>query len=194
MDLSLLALLRQVRDTLADPRGGARRIIALRVPVRVGWIAVALMAVVSTLFTSLSFHLSPAATQTYFADAMAIPLRTAFLQLFVWVAGAFALYRMGRARGGRGTLDDTVALIAWLQFVMLVLQVVTLLAQVLVPPLAGILALAEVALFFWLLVHFVAELHGFKSLVATFAGVLGGLCLLILALAVILAPFIGVGG
>ena len=70
----------------------------------------------------------------------------------------------------------------------------TLLAQVLVPPLAGILALAEVALFFWLLVHFVAELHGFKSLVATFAGVLGGLCLLILALAVILAPFIGVGG
>lgn len=194
MDLSLLALLRQVRDTLADPRGGARRIIALRVPVQVGWIAVALMAVVSTLFAYLSYHLSPADTRAYFAEAMAIPLRTAFLQLFVWVAGAFALYRMGRARGGRGTLDDTVALIAWLQFVMLVLQVVTLLAQVLVPPLAGILALAEVALFFWLLVHFVAELHGFKSLVATFAGVLGGLCLLILALAVILAPFIGVGG
>ena len=193
MDLSLLALLRQVRDTLADPRGGARRIIALRVPVQVGWIAVALMAVASTLFTYLSIGLSPPATQAVFAEAMSSPLRTAFLQMFVMVAGVFAIWRIGRARGGRGTMDDTVALVAWLQFVMLVLQAVTLVAQILVPPLAAIIGLAEVVLFFWLLVHFVAELQGFQSLVATFAGVLAVLCLLVFALAVILAPLLGVG-
>ena len=191
MDLSLTALLTQVRDTLANPRGGAARIIALEIPGPVGWIAVLLMAVVSTLLAYVSYHLSPPETRVFFAEAMAIPLRTAFLQLFVWVAGTFAMYRIGRARGGRGTMDDAVALVAWLQFVMLVLQGVTLAAQLLVPPLAGILALAEVAVFFWLLVNFVAELHGFKSLAATFAGVLAGLCVLFLILAVVLAPFIG---
>ncbi len=191
MDLSLAALLMRVRDTLADPRGGARKIMALGVPARTGWAAIALLAVVSTLMAYGSFHLSPAETRSFFAEAMAIPLRTAFLQLFVWVAGTFALYRLGRMRGGQGTLDQTIALVAWLQVVMLVLQVVTLAAQMLVPPLAGLMALAEIGLFFWLLVNFTAELHRFKSLAATFAGVLAGICLLFLMLAVILAPLIG---
>jgi hypothetical protein len=197
MDLSLATLLKQVRDTLADPRAGARRIIALQLPVQASWVVVLLMAIASTLLAYLSYHLSPAETRVFFAEAMAIPLRTAFLQLFVWVAGIFALYRVGRARGGRGSMDDTVALIAWLQFVMLVLQMVTLAVQVLVPPLAGFLALGEILVFFWVLVHFVAELHGFRSLAATFAGLLGGMFLLVFALAVIVAPFIaptGFGG
>ena len=194
MDLSLAALLGRVRDTLAAPRDGARAVMALEIPVQVAWIAVAFLAVASTLVAYLSYQLSPAETRAYFADAMAVPLRTAFLQMVVWVAGVFAVYRVGRARGGRGTMEETVALVAWLQFVMLVLQLVALAVQVLVPPLAGIPALAEVAVFFWLLVHFVAELHGFRSLAATFAGILAGLCLLFLVLAVILAPFIGVGG
>ena len=191
MDLNLAALLMQVRDTLANPRGGARRIMELRLSAQTGWSAVALMAVVSTLMAYVSFPLSPVNARAFFAEAMSIPLRTAFLQLFVWVAGTFAIYRLGRARGGRGTMAEAISLVAWLQFVMLVLQIVTLLAQVLVPPLAGVLALAEIVVFFWLLVNFVAELHGFKSLVATFAGVLAGMCLLLLALAIILVPFIG---
>ncbi|MGQ0565767.1 MAG: YIP1 family protein [Gemmobacter sp.] len=197
MDLSLPALLMQVRDTLREPRAGARRILALRLAAPVAWSAVVLLACVSTLLAYLSFYLSPAETRAFFAQAMAVPLRTAFLQLFVWVAGTFAIYRLGRARGGRGTMDEAVALVAWLQFVMLVLQSVTLVAQLLVPPLAGLLALAEVAVFFWLLVSFVAELHGFRSLAATFAGVLAGLFALFLVLAVILAPIMGpmtVGG
>jgi hypothetical protein len=197
MDLSLATLLKEVRDTLADPRGGARRIMALQVPVQAAWVVVLLMAIASTLLAYLSYHLSPAETRRFFAEAMAIPLRTAFLQLFVWVAGIIALYRIGRARGGRGSMDDTVALIAWLQFVMLVLQMVTLAVQVVVPPLAGFLALGEILVFFWVLVHFVAELHGFRSLAATFAGLLGGMFLLVFALAVIVAPFIaptGFGG
>jgi hypothetical protein len=149
---------------------------------------------VSTLFTYVSFRLSPPETQAFFAEAMASPLRTAFLQLFVMVASVFAIWRLGRARGGQGGMDDSVALVAWLQFVMLVLQVATLAAQVLVPPLAGLLGLVEVGLFFWLLVNFVAELHGFRSLVATFVGVLAALCLLIVGMALVLAPVLGLGG
>ena len=194
MDLSLAALLTMVRDTLANPRQGARAVMALEVPGPVGWLAVAFMAVASTLLAYVSYHLSPADTRAFFAEAMSVPLRTAFLQLFIWVLGTFALYRAGWARGGQGTMEETIAVVAWLQFVMLVLQGVTLAVQVLVPPLAGIVGLAEVAVFFWLLVPFVAELHGFRSLALTFAGVLAGICVLFLVMAVILAPFIGVGG
>jgi hypothetical protein len=194
MDLSLSALLSEVRNTLADPRGGARRIIALDLPSSTGWAAVALMAVISTLITYAAFRLSPPEARAFFAGAMESPLRTAFLQLFVMVASVFAIWRLGRARGGTGTMPQTVALVAWLQFVMLVLQVVTLVVQLLVPPIAGLVGIGELALFFWVLSSFVAELHGFRSVAATFGGVLIAMILLVLVMAALLATLVGVGG
>ena len=63
MDLSLAALLVRVRDTLAAPRDGARAVMALEIPVQVAWIAVAFLAVASTLVAYLSYQLSPAETR-----------------------------------------------------------------------------------------------------------------------------------
>ena len=191
MDLSLPALLSLVRDTIANPRGAARAIIDLRLPAQVGWTALALMAVAATLASYVSLKLSPPEAQAMFGKAMESPLRTAFLQLFVLVAGCFALWRIGRARGGQGSLEDSVALIAWLQFVLLVLQAVMMAVQLLVPPLGGLIGLGELVLFFWLLVNFVAELHGFRSLAATFAGVLLTLLVLVFMISLILIAVIG---
>ena len=191
MDLSLPALLSLVRDTIANPRAAARAIIDLRLPAQVGWTALALMAVAATLASYVSLKLSPPEAQAMFGKAMESPLRTAFLQLFVLVAGCFALWRIGRARGGQGSLEDSVALIAWLQFVLLVLQAVMMAVQLLVPPLGGLIGLGELVLFFWLLVNFVAELHGFRSLAATFAGVLLTLLVLVFMISLILIAVIG---
>jgi Yip1 domain len=193
MDLNLATLLTMARDTVADPREGARRVMSLGLPVQTGWIAVALMAVASALFTHVTFLMSPPDVRGYFADMMASPLRTAFLQGVVMVAAVFAIWRIGRMRGGRGTLPQTVVLVAWLQFVLLVLQVVQLAVQVMIPPLAPLIGLAAVGLFFWLLTLFVVELHGFRSAIVTFLGIFGVMMVIAFVLALLLAPVPGPG-
>ena len=192
MDLTLGGLLGMARDTVSAPREGARRILALGLPVPAGWLALALMAVGSALLTHLSYMLSPPPTQDFFAQAMASPFRTFLLQGGVMAAGAWAMFAAGAARGGRGSLAGAVSLVAWLQFILLALQVVQLVAQVIVPPLAGLIGFAGVVLFFWLLTSFVMELHGFRSAVATFLGVIIVLFMLGLVAATLLSLLIGV--
>ena len=68
--------------------------------------------------------------------------------------------------------------------------------QVLLPPFAPAAYLAGLALFFWLLTNFVAELHGFDSLSKTFFGILVVLAVPILllgfGLALVIAVTVGV--
>lgn len=185
----MMGLLTMARDTVSDPRGGARRIMAIDLTLQERWLALLLMAVVSTLLTHLSFALAPVETQDFMGDFIASPLRTAFIQAVVLFAGTLAVHRFGQARGGTGTLADTVSLMAWLQFILLIAQVAQVVAEMLLPPLAQLIGLVAVALFFWLLTNFVAELHGFRSLGATFVGVILGMMALAFLMALVLAPF-----
>jgi hypothetical protein len=43
-------------------------------------------------------------------------------------------------------------------------QVIQLAAMLVVPPVAGLITILAMGLFFWLLVNFIATLHGFSSL------------------------------
>lgn len=191
MDLTLSSLLQMARDTVSNPREGARRVMALRLSLREGWIALALMAVASAVLTHISFLLSPPAAREFFSDAMSSPIRTAILQGAVMLIGSWAMFWFGAARGGRGTLPQAVALAAWLQFILLVLQVVQLAAQVILPPLSGIIGILGVVLFFWLLTYFVAEMHGFTSLPLTLVGILGAMLALGMALALVFSMLFG---
>lgn len=194
MDLTLAGLLTMARDTVSAPREGARRVLALGLSVRTAWIALALMAVGSALLTHLSYMLSPPPTQDFFAQAMSSPFRTAVLQGGVMAAGAWAMFAAGAARGGRGSLAGAISLLAWLQFILLVLQVAQLAAQVILPPLAGLIGFAGVVLFFWLLTSFVMELHGFRQALPTFLGIVAVLFMLGLVAATILSVVMGVPG
>lgn len=192
MDLSLVGLLTMARDTLSDPRGGARRIMSIDLSIQERWLALLLIAVLSTLLTYLSLGLAPKEARDYFGEVMASPVATAFVQAIVWCTGTVAVYRFGRARGGTGTLADSISLMAWLQFILLIAQVAQVVAEVVVPPLAPMIGLVAVAVFFWLLTNFVAEMHGFRSLGATFAGVIAGMVALAFLMALLLAPFMPV--
>jgi hypothetical protein len=173
VDLTPGGLLALTRDTLTDPREAARRVLALPLSPVDRWVALALVVVVSTLAGYLSYMLADAETREAFAPMLASPLRLALVQGAMVGAGAMLLHRIGRRFGGRGRAEDAVILMAWLQFVLLVLQAAQIAAQLVAPPLAGLLGLAGVGLFFWLLTVFVAEMHGFRSLGATFLGILG---------------------
>ncbi|MBL4916351.1 YIP1 family protein [Szabonella alba] len=191
MDFTVSGLLNLARDSVTDPRGVARRIMGLGLPAQVGWMALGLMAVASALLTHLSLALSPPAAQEFFGDAMASPLRTAVLQGLVMVISVHLIHRIGALRGGIGGLTETILLVAWVQFLLLLVQMVQMAALVLLPPLSDLLGLLGLALFFWLLSNFVAELHGFQSVPKTFLGVLAVMVLAGFVLAIILATLFG---
>jgi len=191
LNQTLFTLLALARLSLKRPRDGARQVIALRLPPAVGWLGLGLAAVLSTLLVHLSFAMQPADVQSFFAAAIASPLRTALLQAGFMVVAVVAVYRVGRWRGGHGSFDGALILVVWLQFLLLGLQAVQLVAYAVAPLLADLIGLATVALFFWLLTNFVAELHGFNSLGLVFVGVLATLVVMVLGLAFGLALFVG---
>jgi hypothetical protein len=192
MDLTARALLIAARDTVADPRGAARQVIGMDLPLQAAMTAVVLMAVGSTILAHVSFALLTPAMRAGLEGMMANPIGTALVQVIAAIAGVFAVYRLGRWRGGRGTLAQTAALLAWLQFVLLLVQVLQIAAEVVLPPFALILGYAGVALFFWLLVHFVMELHGFRSATATFFGILFFMFVVGFVIALMIAPAVPV--
>ncbi|MDP3961733.1 MAG: Yip1 family protein [Pseudorhodobacter sp.] len=191
MNQTLATLLALARLSLKHPRDGARQVIARHLPRSVGWLGLGLAAVLSTLLVHLSFAMQPADVKSFFAATIASPLRTALLQAgFMGVAVA-AVTSIGRWRGGHGSFDGALILVVWLQFLLLGLQAVQLVAYAVAPLLADLIGLATVALFFWLLTNFIAELHGFKSLGLVFVGVLATLVVMVLGLAFGLALFVG---
>ncbi len=181
MDLSLAALLAFARHTVSDPRAAARRVMALPLSIQDRWAALLLTVVCSTILFHIELALMPADVVTAMLGAS--PLRTGLIQTLTMVAVTGLTWRLGRARGGTGSLADAVILMAWLQVLLLFVQAAQVVALVILPPLASLLGFAGIGLFFWLFTHFVAEMHGFKSLMATFAGIAGT----ILALAFLVA-------
>ncbi len=195
MNPTLQLLLTEARHTLQDPRSGVRRVIALGLPMQARWLGLGLIAVCSAILTHLSFGLIPVDDRDVLSDLMQSPFRTAALQGVLLLAIVHMTYWLGRARGGTGRFADALVVLVWLQLLMLGLQVVQLVVQVALPPLAGPVNLAGFAIFVWLLCNFIAELHGFKSLIAVFGGIVLGMFLLGFALAlVIFAVSGGPGG
>ncbi|WP_415233381.1 YIP1 family protein [Pseudorhodobacter sp.] len=191
MELTPGFLMRMMRDTLAAPRVAASTILGFGFAPVVGWLSLLLMAVASTLLTHVSFAMMPADAQAFWGTAMGSPLRTAMLQWVVLLLSVHAIHKVGRKLGGKGDLGDAVVLVAWLQFILLCVQIAQLVAQALVPPLADLLGILGLVLFLWLLTNFTAQLHGFKSLGLVFLGIILTIFSASVVLAFVFAMVIG---
>ena len=194
MDLTLPNILALVRLTLQSPRDGARRVMALDLPINVRWLALILVAVGSAIGTHLSIALMPPEQREIMLTLIASPVRTALLQAGIWAVIAAAIAVGGRMRGGTGSFPDALILMVWLQFILLCVQLVQVLVGIAVPMLADLIGLAGLGLLLWLLTNFVAELHGFRSLIAVFAGIVAGAFGFIFVAAVLLSLILGSPG
>lgn len=188
MDLSLGMLVSVARATLAEPRAVARRIIALDLPINAAFTALLLTSVLSALLFHIDVALMSEARRAAFRGVLPTPVGTAIAQALAGCVMAVAMHLVGRWRGGVGTLAQAAILTAWLQFILLLLQVAQILAEIVLPPLADILFLVAAGLSLWLTVHFVMELHGFRSALMTFLGILA----VTLVLGMVMLPIYGV--
>lgn len=192
MDLNLQALLALARFTLQSPREGARRVMKAAVPVQARWVALGVTAIVSAMLAHLSIALMPIEFRAQMGQGMS-PFVTAVVQAGLMVASVYLVHAVGRWRGGTGSFEDALILMVWLQFILMMLQLLQIVVQVVLPPLSDLVGLISVAVFLWLLSNFVAELHGFRSVGKVFFGILLMIFVFGLLLAFLLFPVIGVG-
>lgn len=150
-------------DSLRRPRAAARRVLDARVPAPQLLEAAALVAIVGVVLGYLALRLSPEALDVVSAAVIHNPLLGVAAQLAVMAVSVFLTVRIGRLFGGKGTTDGALALVVWLNAVMVAIQLVQLAALALAPPLATGLAIATIVWALWAFANFVAELHGFQN-------------------------------
>jgi hypothetical protein len=181
-----------LRLTLVNPRAAATRLKALNLPVQTGWSAMLLVSVVSAFLGFIGFLASPIQGDPGVAAMFGSPLRTALIQFTVLALTGFLAYWVGGRFGGAGTLAQALVLVAWVQVPPIALQLVQLVTMVLAPGLAPLVGIVGFALYAVLLSLFIAELHGFRSGVAVFFGILAVSFLVALGAAFLFAFLIGV--
>lgn len=178
-------------QTVPEPRKIAREVQALRYPRVVLWQVLALLLVAATfldVIASILFPIDPATMGTLLAD----PLLTGIAQASFSVLTVFGIYWIGRALGGTGSFDAALLTIIWLQFVLLIVELGVLFLGTFAPGLALVLWLGGLIMTFWILSHFIAEMHGFRSAGAVFAGILLVLLVLAMVMSMVFA-LIGLG-
>ena len=160
------------RLSLENPRQGARALLAEDVPMPARTGGLLLVAVVSALLASIQGGAQSEALDPVSAFLLSGPIRAAAIQWLFLALTVVLINSVGRAFGGTGSFSDALLVVVWLQFMMLALQLVQLVAFMLSPSLAGIIGLIGLVMFFWLMSSFIAELHGFSSRGLVFVGII----------------------
>lgn len=162
-------LVRLARDTISNPREGATTVLSFAPSRQALWLMFALVVVVSMMLGEIVALLAPPPAEGPMTDPFTrSPMLLGLVQagfLFIMI---HLIYRVGAFFGGTGRFEETALLVIWLQFIFACVQIVQIIAMLVIPPLAVFITLLAIALFFWLLVNFIAVLHGFTSLWAVF--------------------------
>ncbi len=182
MNLSPQALLLAARDTLANPAAAAKDVIALRLTVAEGVMAIGLTAAIATLLTALMQRMLGPVADPAIQDLFSRPLLLALSQFAIMLIGGLLMWRVGKVFGGTGTFAQALALIAWLEVVLILLQVAEVVVLLILPVLALPIGLASMFAFFYLLTHFTAALNGYTSMTKTFFGILATAIIVLLVL------------
>lgn len=149
--------------SLSDPTGALERLRALNLTSGERWMAVALAAVISTLLARGAEAFFPVDISGPMAMLHDLPIMLAAVQFGAAVLAAGLIAGVGRAFGGTGNFDDALLMLAWVEAVIVALQVVQLVVAILFPLSAAILTLVAFGLYVYLLVRLTTALHGFTN-------------------------------
>jgi hypothetical protein len=154
-----------------------------------GLMALALTAVLATLLTALMQAFIGPVDDAAMQGLFNRPFILALSQFGLMILGAALMWRVGQMFGGKGNFAQSLSLVAWLEVVLILLQLAQVVVLLALPVLSLPIGLVSVFAFFYLLTHFTAALNGFTSLIKTFFAILGT-ALAVLFLASIALMFI----
>ncbi len=186
-------------QTVPEPRKIARDVFAFGAPRRALWLILALLLVAMTflgVITSILFPVDPAAVEAVLAEEDLIlvpvdPILTGIFQSVTALMTVWGIHFIGRAFGGRGGFDEALLTVIWLHYVLLLMQIGIVTLNLFAPALALLLTFMSFVMSFWLLSHFIAEMHGFRSAGSVFAGIMMVLLVLAVVLSILLTILAG---
>lgn len=184
--ISLRAL---VATTVTNPAEAARQLLSLNLARETLWLALALAIVLNATLHVLSNILVP-------VNDPDLQILTNSLVAYVALAGGglllsiAAFFYVGRKMGGAGSFEDVMILMVWMQYLRVLVQVLSLIFMLAIPGLFGILALAAALLWLYIIVHFIDQAHRFGSPLKAF----GVLILSALAIAVVVTVLLSLVG
>ncbi len=172
-------------QTIPEPRKIAVEIQALRYPRVALWQLFALFMVLSTgigVMASILFPVDPSMAGPLLSN----PILMGIIESSVLVITVFIIYWAGQVFEGTGRFDQALLTVLWLQFVILFVQLAVLILAIFAPGMALMMNVFGVGLTFWILSHFITEMHGFRSAGMVFAMILLTILGLILGLTMIM--------
>lgn len=186
MQLDRPTIVALVMESITAPRSAARRMMSVG-DAQLALLALACVATLSALLSVILSRMSPASGNPDMDYLMTQPLLLAGLQAAGMTLFAGLVTGVGRLFGGTGRFAQILLALAWLGFLLLVVQMGMLVLMLALPSLGGVLKLAVIALVIWLLASFIAEVHGFRSTFFTAAVLIGSLLMIGMGL-VLLSP------
>ncbi len=178
-------------QTVPEPRKVARDLFALAYPRAVLWQVLALILVASSfmgVISSILFPVDPDLMGPLFSNPMLLAVSEASISVMT----VFAIYWVGRMAGGTGLFKDAILTVIWLQFVLLIVEIGVLFFGLFAPMMATLLWIMGGTLGFWILTHFIAEMHEFRSPGMVFLGIILTIFAMVVVMSVVLA-MIGIG-
>jgi hypothetical protein len=128
------------------------------------WSAFIAMILLSVVLTGIAQVLFPTSPEDAIALLQLSPFQAVGVLGGLTLALIVGIVGIGRLMGGQGELDGALRLFAWMQAILIALQVIQLFFVPVMAILAALVALVSIGLFIWLILNFVAELHKFDGI------------------------------
>jgi hypothetical protein len=159
--------------SVTDPRDVARWILAQHLNRETLLTGLALSVVLNTLVFFTSLMITPGAVPVI----LATPIGFLAIQATVLILTILGLHGAARMMGGTGGLEDVAALLIWMQYLRVLIQLVALVLFPISPFLIGIVMSISSFAGLWILLNFLDEAHNLgglmKSAVVLVFGILG---------------------
>lgn len=179
--------------TLENPTEAAKHVLSTTLDREYLWSLLTLTSVLTVLmflFMQMAFPAPPDAALTLpFLDS---PLLFGLVMWGSLVLLVYCVHYIGQMFGGVGRFEQSIMLVIWVQFLLMVSQVAQLVVAIVSIPMAAFLGLGFFVFWVWIFASFVAVLHQFENrglvlggIAMSFLGVLFGLSLLITIVALI---------
>ena len=171
-----------LRESILRPRQAVRQILTVGEGLGLAFIAVGIMAILSAAISVMLSWFSAPSGQPDMDYLLNRPFILAALQALGMIIFSAVVLGVGRIFKGKGRFAQILLVVAWLDFILLFLQLAMLLLVLAIPVMGGITLIATMCLVTWLLANFIAEVHGFQSTFATLAVLIGVMLLIGMAL------------
>ncbi|MEP3632858.1 MAG: Yip1 family protein [Shimia thalassica] len=149
-------------QTLRNPTQAGELLCAMNLTREQGWAALFLACILNTLAYFASITLFPVPPEAML-PMMSTPVMVLVTLSSAMTVSVFALFWTGRMLDGKARFGDILTMIAWLQFLRVLLQLATIILMFIVPGIAYILVMAASLYGLWVLIHFLKVAHRFSS-------------------------------